>query len=217
MAEAAVGRLNFDAQGLIPVVVQDHRTGEVLTLAYMNRESFQKTLETGETHFWSRSRKQLWHKGETSGNRQIVKRIALDCDSDALLVEVEQIGNACHTGEHSCFYTQVVGDETGVAGFTAVVQHLARVIHERKQRMPEGSYTAKLLREGPDRILKKVGEEAAEVVIAAKNHSKPEMAWEVSDLLYHLLVLLEAEDIPLSSIANELHRRSGQGGGGKGN
>jgi phosphoribosyl-AMP cyclohydrolase / phosphoribosyl-ATP pyrophosphohydrolase len=200
--------VKFDREGLVPAVVQDAASGEVLMVAYMNKESLGKTLETGQTHFWSRSRKELWRKGETSGHTQTVKSISLDCDGDTLLVRVEQIGVACHTGNRSCFFRDLKGSIEPVAGFAQVVGELSRVIHERKEQMPEGSYTTKLFNSGVDRILKKVGEEAGEVIIAAKNHNKAEIAWEVSDLLYHLLVLLEQEGVGLEEIARELQGRS---------
>jgi phosphoribosyl-ATP pyrophosphohydrolase/phosphoribosyl-AMP cyclohydrolase len=205
---AVIDALNFDAHGLIPAVVQDSRTGSVLMLAYMNKESIQKTLETGETHFWSRKRGGLWHKGQTSGNRQQVESILADCDSDTLLVRVEQSGSACHTGAYSCFYTPLVGFTAGSRSLGEEMGMLSRVIAQRAKEMPEESYTAKLLQAGVDRILKKVGEEAGEVIIAAKNHKRDEIAWEVADLLYHTLVLLEHEGVPPADVATELQKRS---------
>ncbi len=203
-----VQEVKFDRDGLVPAVVQDATSGEVLMVAYMNKESLAKTIETGQTHFWSRSRKELWHKGETSGHTQAVKSIAVDCDGDTLLVRAEQIGVACHTGNRSCFYRELKQESEPGAGFAQVMGELSRVIHDRKEKMPEGSYTTKLFSSGVDRILKKVGEEAGEVIIAAKNHSKGEIAWEVSDLLYHLLVLLEQEGVGLGEVAQELQNRS---------
>lgn len=202
--------VKFDRDGLVPAVIQDATSGEVLMVAYMNRESLAKTVETGETHFWSRSRQELWRKGATSGHTQSVRRISVDCDGDALLVLVDQVGAACHTGNRSCFFRDLSGAE-GVedaeVGFAEVIGELARVIHDRKEKMPEGSYTTTLFATGVDRILKKVGEEAGEVIIAAKNHSRGEIAWEVSDLLYHLLVLLEQEGVGLGEVAKELSKR----------
>ena len=203
-----IQEVKFDRDGLVPAVVQDVASGEVLMVAYMNRESLVKTLETGQTHFWSRSRQQLWRKGETSGNTQAVKSIALDCDGDTLLVRAEQTGVACHTGNRSCFFRELNQSSEPIAGFAQVTGELARVIHDRKEKMPEGSYTTKLFSSGVDRILKKVGEEAGEVIIAAKNHNKGEIAWEVSDLFYHLLVLLEQEGVSLEDVAKELQGRS---------
>ena len=210
MATVTVNSLKFDEHGLIPAVVQDAGTGAVLMVAYMNAESYWKTVQTGETHFWSRSRGELWHKGESSGNRQIVRRMTLDCDSDALLLQVEQLGNACHTGAYSCFFTPVFDSGEPVGSFSQVVSSLAEVIHKRKVENPKGSYSAELFNGGIDKILKKVGEEAGEVIIAAKNHEKKEIAWEVADLVYHLLVMLEQEGVSLGDIAAELVGRAGQ-------
>jgi phosphoribosyl-AMP cyclohydrolase / phosphoribosyl-ATP pyrophosphohydrolase len=210
MNTALIDQIRFDAQGLVPAIVQDHQSGEVLTLAYMNRESLRLTIERNETYFWSRRRQELWHKGETSGNAQKVKGIWYDCDADALLVKVEQTGNACHTGRYSCFFSPL-GKEAGPAtGLGETIGRLARVIHQRNVERPADSYTVKLLEGGIDKILKKVGEEAGEVVIAAKNHSPEEISWEVADLLYHTMVMLEAEGVSLSEVALELEKRSGQ-------
>jgi phosphoribosyl-AMP cyclohydrolase / phosphoribosyl-ATP pyrophosphohydrolase len=203
--------LKFDERGLIPAIVQEAQTGEVLMLAYMNRESLEKTVTSGQTYFWSRSRNILWHKGETSGNTQTVRSITVDCDNDALLVRVDQKGVACHTGEHSCFYRTAFGGETPSASLVEVLSSLSRRIHQRKEEMPDGSYTTKLFKEGTDRILKKVGEEAGEIIIAAKNHNAGEIAWEVADLLYHLLVMMEQEGVPLSKVSEELERRAIKG------
>ena len=210
MNTALIDQIRFDAQGLVPAIVQDHQSGEVLMLAYMNKESLRLTLERSETYFWSRSRQELWHKGETSGNAQKVKGIWYDCDADALLVKVEQTGNACHTGEYSCFFSSLGEESKGVAGFGETIGRLARVIHQRNVERPANSYTVRLLEGGIDKILKKVGEEAGEVVIAAKNHSPEEISWEVADLLYHTMVMLEAEGVSLSEVAEELEKRSGQ-------
>ncbi len=207
MSEFPIDTLRYDDDGLIPAVVQDSATGDVLMVAYMNRESLAKTLESGETHFWSRRRQELWHKGATSGNIQVVEEIATDCDADALLVKVRQTGNACHTGAYSCFFTPLKAAAESAPGFGKTVERLARVIRQRNVERPQGSYTVKLLTGGTDRILKKVGEEAGETIVAAKNHSSREIAWEVSDLLYHLLVLLESEGVSLEEIARELARR----------
>jgi phosphoribosyl-ATP pyrophosphohydrolase/phosphoribosyl-AMP cyclohydrolase len=177
-------------------------------VAYMNLDSLRKTVVTGETHFWSRSRRELWHKGETSGNTQAVRKISVDCDGDALLVQVEQQGNACHTGKYSCFFTTPFGAYENTASFSEIVGSLVRRIHDRKVELPEKSYTTHLFQSGIDKILKKVGEEAGEIIIAAKNHNKGEIAWEVSDLIYHLLVMLEQESVSLSDIAAELSKRA---------
>jgi len=208
MNDAALESIKFDERGLVPAVIQEAETGAVLMLAYMNRESLARTLATGQTHFWSRSRNSLWHKGETSGNIQEVTGIRYDCDADALLVSVRQEGDACHTGAHTCFFNSVKDAPAGRASFGEVVGSLAGVIRKRKAELPEGSYTAKLFTGGTDRILKKIGEESGEVIIAAKNHSKSELTWEVADLFYHTLVLLEQEGVPLADIAAELDRRA---------
>lgn len=214
--------LNFDQQGLIPALVQDANSREVLTLAYMNRESLKKTIETNETWFWSRSRSKLWHKGETSGNTQRVVDIILDCDQDALVVLVEPAGPACHTGEHSCFHNRVVESlESGVVSreqlnyngllqplsLDAILDQLYDVIASRERERPEGSYSTYLFNEGLDKILKKIGEESAETIVAAKNDSADRLIAETSDLIYHLLVLLVERRISLNQIRNELRNR----------
>jgi phosphoribosyl-ATP pyrophosphohydrolase/phosphoribosyl-AMP cyclohydrolase len=189
----------FGADGLIPAVVQDARTREVLTVAYMNKEALQLTLERRETYFWSRSRQQLWHKGETSGNSQKVTKVSLDCDNDAVLVEVEPLGPACHTGAYSCF-----GVEPELEG---VLQELYSVIEQRKEKRPDGSYTTYLFSSGLDKILKKVGEEATETIVAAKNSDSQRLVSETGDLLYHLLVLLVERGVTLDEISRELKER----------
>jgi phosphoribosyl-ATP pyrophosphohydrolase/phosphoribosyl-AMP cyclohydrolase len=205
-----IDQIRFDGQGLVPAVVQDDQSGEVLTLAYMNRESLLLTLQKEETFFWSRSRQEIWHKGETSGHVQRVKSIWHDCDFDALLVRVEQTGVACHTGKYSCFFNHGAGSESQSGSLGETIGKLARVIQRRNRERPAGSYTVKLLEGGTDRILKKVGEEAGEVIIAAKNHRQEEISWEVADLLYHTLVLLEAEGVKLDDVAQELEGRAGK-------
>ena len=190
---------NFGADGLIPAVVQDARTREVLTVAYMNKEALQLTLERRETYLWSRSRQQLWHKGETSGNSQKVTKVSLDCDNDAVLVEVEPLGPACHTGAYSCF-----GVEPELEG---VLQELYSVIEQRKEKRPDGSYTTYLFSSGLDKILKKVGEEATETIVAAKNSDSQRLVSETGDLLYHLLVLLVERGVTLDEISRELKER----------
>lgn len=198
--------LRFNEDGLIPAIVQDAASKEVLTLAYMNKESYEKTLETKETWFYSRSRQALWHKGETSGNTQAVKGIRYDCDQDALLVLVEPSGPACHTGSYSCF-TKEQTEEQAADRF-GIMNELERVIAERQAEMPEGAYTTYLFREGVDKILKKVGEEASEVIIAAKNRDHEELKWEAADLLYHLLVLLREQSLPLDDVLDVLKKRT---------
>ncbi|WP_028988201.1 bifunctional phosphoribosyl-AMP cyclohydrolase/phosphoribosyl-ATP diphosphatase HisIE [Thermicanus aegyptius] len=199
-------RIKWDEQGLIPAVVTDAVTKEVLTLAYMNRRSLEKTIETGETWFYSRSRRSLWHKGETSGNLQKVVSISLDCDGDALLVKVRPAGPACHTGEWSCFHQALWGDEPEEK-LPDVLAQLERTVAEREKERPEGSYTTYLFEKGLDKILKKVGEETSEVIIAAKNRSPEELRYEVSDLLYHLFVLLREQGLPFEKVLEELKGR----------
>jgi phosphoribosyl-ATP pyrophosphohydrolase/phosphoribosyl-AMP cyclohydrolase len=189
----------FGPDGLIPAVVQDVRTREVLTVAYMNQESLRLTLERRETYFFSRSRNELWHKGATSGNFQKVIQVRLDCDNDTLLVEVEPLGPACHTGADSCFGVQPELEGT--------LRKLYALIETRKDELPEGSYTTYLFNNGLDKILKKVGEEATETVIAAKNPEPHRLAEETSDLIYHLLVLLVERGISLEDINQELKAR----------
>lgn len=198
--------LRFDERGLIPAVVQDANDGRVLMVAYMNREALEKTVETGEAHFWSRSRQQLWRKGATSGNAMHCSAIVADCDGDCLLLRVDPRGPACHTGKVSCFFTPLVGSEPD-ASWSVVLAELARVIRSRNQERPAGSYTTGLFERGIDRIAKKVGEEAVEAVIAAKNQGGEELVKESADLLYHLLVLWEASGVSLSDVAGELERR----------
>lgn len=196
--------VKFDEKGLVPAIIQDAATKEVLTLAYMNEESLAKTLETGKTWFYSRSRQELWHKGATSGYTQTVVSINYDCDQDALLVQVNPKGPACHTGAVSCFSEKVV--ETDAPNF-AIMSTLEKVIQSREKERPEGAYTTYLFEKGVDKILKKVGEEAAEVIIAAKNRDKEELKWEAADLLYHLQVLLVEQGLPLKEVINTLEER----------
>jgi phosphoribosyl-ATP pyrophosphohydrolase/phosphoribosyl-AMP cyclohydrolase len=196
--------LSWGEDGLLPVVIQDARTGAVLTLAYANREALERTLAERSAYLYSRSRKALWHKGETSGNKQEVIAVRKDCDGDALLYEVIPSGPACHTGALSCF-EGVERKES--PRFARAVAHLQATITARRGASPEESYTAKLLHGGVDRIGKKIGEEATEVVIAAKNRDPRELSWEVADLFYHLLVLLEEQGVSLDAIGEELLRR----------
>ncbi len=274
-----LGELKFSADGLIPAIVQDADSGQVLMVAYMNREALERTWETGETWFWSRSRQELWHKGETSGHTQKVRGISFDCDQDAILVKVEQTGAACHEGYATCFFREVDGQgnlqtvgepvfdpqkvyqleltkpaepaspnaeaaepaaytaaksaETASAAAAAdiapepaantaetseekaraaaaaesIIPELYQVILERQETRPEGSYTAYLFDKGIDKICKKVGEEAAEVIIAAKNRSREELVYESADLIYHLLVLLAEGGIKPAEVFNELAKR----------
>jgi phosphoribosyl-AMP cyclohydrolase / phosphoribosyl-ATP pyrophosphohydrolase len=194
--------IRFDELGLLPAIVQDATTREVLTLAYMNRESLERTLETKQTWFWSRSRNELWHKGETSGNTQEVISLALDCDRDAIVVLVKPAGPACHTGAISCFDTGTQQQPLG-----PLLDGLYELIQSRERERPTGSYTTYLFEEGLDKILKKVGEESAETIIAAKNDDDAQLTAEAADLVYHLLVLLVARGVSLKDIAQELARR----------
>ena len=196
-----INSLKFDERGLIPAIVQDARTREVLTLAYMNAESLARTIETGHTWFWSRSRNELWHKGETSGNTQSVVNLACDCDNDAIVVLVEPAGPACHSGARSCF-DLAPNEDLGL-----LLAQLYELIESRERDRPEGSYTTYLFDHGLDKILKKVGEESAETIIAAKNEDRERLSSEVSDLVYHLLVLLVARGVSLDEVREELAKR----------
>lgn len=205
-----IEELKFDANGLIPAVVQDAETREVLTVAYMNEESLSKSLETRETWFYSRSRQELWHKGATSGNTQKIVEIKYDCDGDSLVVLVEPAGPACHTGAVSCFSESLLErsvDQVTSLGDFAVMLELENTIRERERDMPEGAYTTYLFQKGVDKILKKVGEEASEVIIAAKNRDPEELKWEAADLLYHLMVLLQEQKLPLKEVLGVLNKR----------
>lgn len=200
--------MKFDENGLIPAIVQDAQSKEVLTLAYMNEESLKKSLETKETWFYSRSREELWHKGETSGNTQMIVDIRYDCDQDALLVLVDPSGPACHKGSYSCFADSMLSEKPQPSEDRfAILNELEKVIAEREAEMPEGAYTTYLFNEGVDKILKKVGEEAAEVIIAAKNRAHDELEWETADLFYHVLVLLREQKLPLDRVLQVLRKR----------
>ncbi|MFB5677330.1 bifunctional phosphoribosyl-AMP cyclohydrolase/phosphoribosyl-ATP diphosphatase HisIE [Paenibacillus terreus] len=213
--EQLLENVRWDDAGLVPAIVQHAATGQVLTLAYMSQESLRLSLETGQTWFWSRSRQELWHKGATSGNTQQIVRMGLDCDGDSLVVQVNPQGPACHTGEETCFYRDIaVGTDQELeraarsdSGRFAVLSELEAVIAERERTRPEGAYTTYLFDKGVDKILKKVGEEASETIIAAKNNDNEELRLEVSDLIYHLLVLLQERKLPLDDIMAELNRR----------
>lgn len=196
--------ISFDQNGLIPAVVQDERTGEVLILAYMNREALERTIETKEVWFYSRSRQELWNKGGTSGNRQLIKRISVDCDKDAILLQVVPLGPACHTGEQTCFYTTLLEEETAVRG---IVHEVIDEIKDRRAHPVGGSYTSYLFNEGIDKVLKKVGEETAEVIIGAKNRDTKELTNELADLTYHTLVLMELLDVSVDDVKKVLRDR----------
>ena len=206
MSQINFDEIKFDERGLVPAIVQNAETREVLMLAYMNQESLARTIETKHTWFWSRSRQELWHKGATSGNTQEVVSLALDCDGDAIVVLVKPAGPACHTGSVSCF--NITQDEN----LGSLLSRLYQLIGDRERQRPAGSYTTYLFDEGIDKILKKVGEESAETIIAAKNDDNGRLVAEVSDLIYHLLVLLVARGVSLEEIANELKQRRQSGG-----
>ena len=199
-----IDEIKFDDKGLVPAVVQDIKTKKVLMLAYMNKESIKKTFEEGLVHYYSRSREKLWKKGETSGNIQKLKGFYYDCDKDSLLIEVEQLGVACHTGNYSCFFNEVLKTENQQRD---IIEELYFLLKDKKEKPQEGSYTNYLFREGLDKILKKVGEESSEVIIGAKNRNKEELIYEISDLVYHLLVLMVNEDVFIDDIKEELISR----------
>lgn len=201
----SIKKLKFDEKGLIPAIAQDVDTKEVLMLAYMNEESIKKTLEEKKACYYSRSRQELWTKGLTSGNTQEVKGLYYDCDSDALLVLIKQKGVACHTGNYSCFFNPMM--EYQKTEEKDVLGELYSLLEDRKANPVEGSYTNYLFEKGLDKILKKVGEESAEVIIAAKNESKEEMTYEISDLVYHTLVLMVNSGVEINDIKQELMKR----------
>lgn len=213
--------IKFDAKGLVPCICQDLKTKEVLMLAYMNEESLRLTIEKKRGVYYSRSRNELWEKGKTSGNIQIVRSLAYDCDKDTVLIKVEQTGNACHTGAYSCFFNTEFDEtqapeadssenksaEPDSSGDIRIIKALYKQIVDRKENPQEGSYTNYLFEKGIDKILKKVGEEAAETIIAAKNNSREELIYEASDLVYHMLVLLANQGVVLEDIEAELQKR----------
>jgi len=199
-----IEKLKFNADGLIPAIVVDYLTREVLTLAYMNRESLEISMKEGMTCFWSRSRKELWRKGETSGNRQHIIKITTDCDCDALTVLVKKDGPACHTGAESCFHEDIfISDELNDFSMRGLMQ----LIEGRKTNPQEGSYTTYLFNKGLDKILKKVGEESTEVIIAGKAEDKKETIYEIADLIYHVLVLMVEMGISINDVLTELASR----------
>lgn len=214
-----IDNIKFDERGLIPAIIQQAETGTVLMLAYMNKESLVKTVETGVTWFFSRSRQSLWQKGETSGHVQKVQQIYYDCDGDTLLVKVEQTGVACHEGTLSCFSRELGNPEDqieqvknapsvyGQSSISTILHELYHVVNERKRNPQVGSYTTYLFEKGQDKILKKVGEEAAETIIASKNNSKEELLYEMADLWYHCLVLLAYHNVSISELMEELQNR----------
>ena len=207
--------LRFNRKGLIPAIAQASNDGRVLMMAWMNQQAFDKTLETGQAHFWSRSRQKLWRKGETSGNTLQVRSIQLDCDSDALLLEVEAAGPACHTGARSCFFTTIATHSEPVstsrenlepeAGIN--LESLFQTLLDRQRNPKPGSYTNQLLNQGEDEIVKKIGEEAVEIILAAKGQGNPRLIEEIADLTYHTLVLLVLRGLAPNDILAELDRR----------
>ncbi len=208
--DAWLSAIKFDAEGLVPVVAQESRSGDVLMLAYANRDALQHTRSSGLAHYYSRSRRALWQKGETSGHVQRVRQIRVDCDGDTILYRVSQTGPACHTGERTCFATMVTPD--GGSAHTTdegghVLSRVAGRISVRAATRPDESYTARLLDEGPARIAQKVGEEAVEVVVASLAQDDNRLAAETADLLYHLLVLFQARGVPLDRVWDELEQR----------
>jgi len=213
--EQLTAAIRWDDQGLVSTIIQDAKTKDVLMLAYMNKESLQQSINSGQTWFWSRSRNELWNKGATSGHTQTISWLRYDCDADALLVGVEQVGAACHTGKRSCFYRQADietgGPSTWVgeagANPATILSTLEATIAERDEHRPEGAYTTYLFEKGIDKILKKVGEEAAEVIIAAKNRDKEELRYESSDLIFHLMVLWRESGLTLDEVLGELSGR----------
>ncbi len=201
-----IDNVKFDEKGLVPVVVQDYKTNKVLMLAYMNAASLKITLETGNMTYYSRSRQQLWRKGETSGHYQTLKEMKMDCDGDTLLAVVAQEGSACHTGAYSCFFESLYGEGAYSGGY-GVIDELFAVIEDRRDHPKEGSYTNYLFDKGIDKICKKVGEEAAEIIIAAKNAAPDEIRYESADFLYHLLVLLCERGLTPGEVFAELEKR----------
>jgi phosphoribosyl-ATP pyrophosphohydrolase/phosphoribosyl-AMP cyclohydrolase len=214
MRNRFAARLTFNREGLIPVILQDDRSLRVLMMAYMNAEALERTLRTGEVHFYSRSRKSLWHKGETSGNTQAVREIRVDCDQDALLIRVDPSGPACHTGAVSCFFRTrkngrlVRAKET--SGIPEILDRIYSVILDRKRKPLRDSYVSSLFKGGRDRILKKIGEEAGELIISSKNRKKSEIIWEVADLWFHTLVVMGYHGITPEDIYRELEGRFGK-------
>lgn len=203
--------IQFDERGLIPAIVQDAISKEVLTLAYMNLESLKKSIQTKETWFYSRSRQELWHKGATSGNTQTILDIKFDCDQDALVILAETSGPACHNGTISCFNESLLDRKQDIIQNNMtdyrILSELEQIIKIRETERPEGAYTTYLFEKGLDKILKKVGEEASEVIIAAKNRDKEELKWEAADLLYHLLVLFQEQKLPFNEVLSVLNNR----------
>jgi phosphoribosyl-AMP cyclohydrolase / phosphoribosyl-ATP pyrophosphohydrolase len=201
--------ITWNSEGLVPGVVQDARTGEVRMVGYLNAESLQLTLDTGEVHFFSRSRNRIWKKGESSGNVLRLIDVRVDCDGDTLLLRVIPAGPTCHTGEETCFFREPIASGDAAPATVGIVTDVVETIASRHATMPNGSYTTYLFEQGIDKIGKKIGEEAAEVIIAAKNGEPAPLAKEAADLIYHLLVLLRACDVPIESVWEVLDQRHG--------
>ena len=210
MSALDLAHIRWDGDGLVPGIIQDARTGEVRMLGYLSAESLGLTVETGQVHFFSRSRQRIWKKGETSGNVLELVSVTPDCDGDTLLIQIIPHGPTCHTGAESCFYAAplAVGDAEA-APSARVLDEVAAIVAERKRELPEGAYTTYLFSEGVDKIAKKIGEEAAEVIVAAKNEAADELTREAADLIYHLLVMLAACDVPVERVYAELAGRRG--------
>lgn len=209
--------IKFDEQGLLPAVIQDWLDGSVLMLGYMNQEALNKTLGTKSVHFWSRSRKKLWEKGETSGNKLIVKELFVDCDRDTILVKAQPLGPTCHTGERACFFSKLDEQGNSEVGKSAeasggILEGVLRTIRDRRASPQAGSYTSKLFAGGHDKILKKVAEEAGEVLIASKGGKKEDIIYEMADLFFHTLMVLGYHDVSLQDIYQELGKRFGKSG-----
>lgn len=207
-----LNEIKFDEKGLVPAIAQDYKTGEVLMMAYMNREAVEKTLSSGKAHYFSRSRKKLWLKGETSGHFQHIKGIYYDCDVDTILLKVEQVGAACHTGARSCFYREIETPFKEEIPTSSVLEMIHRVIIDRRSNPKERSYVSSLFSKGTDSILKKIGEEASELLISGKGGKREEVVYEMADLWFHSLVLLGQLDIAPEEVYGELQRRFGTSG-----
>ena len=202
-----IKEINFDEKGLVPAIAQSADTGVVLMQAFMNEEAIRQTVETGFAHYYSRRRQKLWMKGEESGNTQKVVEFALDCDRDCVLLKVHQLGPACHTGEYSCFFNDILKMEDSDTESGEILEELYAIVCDRKANPKEGSYTTYLFEKGLDKILKKVGEETAEVIIASKNEGTAELRYEAADLLYHLTVLLCEKGLTPGEVFAELKAR----------
>lgn len=208
-----IEKLKFDGNGLIPAIIQDFENNEILMMAYMNKETLEKTLATGQAHFWSRSKNRIWKKGETSGHVQLVKEILYDCDEDTLLIKVEQKVAACHTGHRTCFYRRITPPTPPEEVYREnIIERIYDVVLDRKRNPKEDSYVSSLLRGGKDKILKKISEEAGELILGSKNEDRKEIIYEMADLWFHTLVVLGYHEITPSEIYEELKRRSGKPG-----